>query len=289
MPDAAWLTEVEDRHAKGASGDGMPSCCGLIADEHREEHATRAVPEDMGLLDTGDRTDNIERFGGRCEVVVDAPDAVLGPRVAPHDGVDLDAARHGILDEAAAGGEVPEVVLVDRGRQQHERQATHGRRHRRVVDELEHRRAMDDHAWGAGDILANDEGVFIDLRGEAAVGDEVSQEVGAAVPQRPAARREGRLDGLRIAVQGVGGRQRRGDDAHDEATALPRAPIDLVIVDQVHHFLLPREVGQGPALVDRVVLPGAVAEAPVTRWERLVVEALQETGRLLGEIGHSAH
>ena len=174
------------------------------------------------------------------------------------------------LDEAAPGGQVHHVVLVDPGRAAQDRRLVGGAGRRRVLEQL-HQGVAEHHlALGGGQVLAQGERGGVDLAGLAAVADQVVEEVvdplGGAAP----AGVEGPLEGGR-----VGGQEVRGGHGVDQQLGgqLGLAPPARVQLGRGHQ--LPGQPGrQQVALLEpeeqRVAGPGLVGEAavPGREWDR---------------------
>ena len=97
-------------------------------------------PEQAALRWTGlpvMRGDRVARLEDRGGVGVEVEVALLVVRVAPGDHEHLLALADQVLDQAAPRGEVEHVVLVDRRRDEQQRDLAHLVGLRRVLDQLE--------------------------------------------------------------------------------------------------------------------------------------------------------
>ncbi len=96
------------------------------------------MPDRVGVVGPGDVAGDVDGLEARGGVGVEVPVALLGRRVAPADREVRDARGDRALDEAAAGRQVGDVVLVDLRRDDHERSLVDPRRRLLVLDQLEH-------------------------------------------------------------------------------------------------------------------------------------------------------
>src|SRR5205807_9324432 len=123
--------------------------------------------------DEGGGGDRLERGG---HVGVEVPVATGRRRVAPADDEDVVALVDEELHQAAAGGEVEDVVAADLGGDEHDRHGADGRRRRLVLDELQDLGAEHYRAGRDGDRLAGTERPAVDgLRHRAVVEDVAGQ------------------------------------------------------------------------------------------------------------------
>ena len=155
--------------------------------EHAHERAARAVAREVHALGAGDRAHGVDRLERAVRVGVQPPVAVLGVRVAPGEREHLLALAHQVLDHAALGREVDEVVLVDHRRHDQQRLLAHRRRLRRVPDQLEQLGAHDDRAGRGRDVDADLEPRRVDARRQPRRRGHVAGEVARAAHEVGAA------------------------------------------------------------------------------------------------------
>ena len=181
-------------------------------------HADRV--EALGLADRPRRLDPVD---DRLDVGVEVEAVVLGPGVDPGQVEDLVAAVQQVLDEAAAGREVRQVVLVDERRDDQQRLGVDPRRARPVLDQLHGRRAMDDRPGRRGQVLAELEVGRLGAGGQARRAAHVVHEPARARDEAPPAGVDDRLERGRVREREVGRRQRRDEVAREQAQAVVAA------------------------------------------------------------------
>ena len=135
VPACSWSSTATPR-ARLASWSSRPvaarwaaTMAAVMPPEHSAQH--------VGLGRAADGPHRGQRLDQRGAVGVQAPVPVPRVRVAPRHHEHLLALRDQELDQAAAGGQVQEVVLVDHRRHDEQRVAVHARRDRLVLDQLE--------------------------------------------------------------------------------------------------------------------------------------------------------
>ena len=121
---------------------------GEVAEHRGQCDASGADAHGVGVVGPGDvagDVDGLEDCGG---VGVEVPVALLGRRVAPAEREVGDAGGDRALDEAAAGRQIGDVVLVDLRRDDHERSLVDPPSGLLVLDQLEHLGAVHDRDRG---------------------------------------------------------------------------------------------------------------------------------------------
>ncbi len=205
----------------------------------------------------------VHRLDDRRAVGVEVPRGVPRVGVAPGDDVDLQAAAHQVLDHGALLGEVDDVVLVDRRRDDQQRDLLHLRSLRGVLDELEDVRAQHDLARGHRQVLADLERIRLDHRGHARSRREVAHQPSPALHEVAAAGVERALEHLGVDERVVGRRQRLHEVLGDEAHPLRVAPVEIGVVDEPAHRLTAGQVSLEGAPVEGVLRPRLVGPATV--------------------------
>ena len=152
-------------------------------------------------------------------------------RVAPGEREHLLALAHQVLDHAALGREVDEVVLVDHRRHDQQRLLAHRRRLGRVPDQLEQLGAQDDRAGRGRDVDADLERVAIDAGRQPRRRGHVAGEVAGAAYEVGAALLARRAQRNRVGQQVVGRREGIVHVLEREA----HAPLVLLVEPGVGH------------------------------------------------------
>ncbi len=275
---------VETGDHERRRGDEVVAGCGEVAEEASHRDAAGADPRDVGTVGTGDLAGDLDRFLARGDVGVEVPVAVRGGRVAPAHREVREPGSHHVLDEAAVGCEVGDVVLVDLRRDRHQRSGRHGLGLCLVLDQLEDIGAVHDVTGGGGDVVAEPEGAGVDRRRHAAVAADVAGQVAQSCEQAAAARLDGLGQRARVAGQRVRRSQRLDQQRQREPGAFAALGVEVDLVDQSHDGCRVDQVGLHEPAVDRVVGPRRVGEALVALG-RLHAAAAD---RHVGEIGASS-
>ena len=184
-------------------------------------------------------------------------------RVAPRDHEDLHPLADEVLDEAAPRREVEDVVLVDRRRDEEQRDLVDLLRRRLVLDELEDLRAEHDRARGGGDVAADLELRGVDALRQSRRPGDVGREAPRAADQVRAALVDDRAQDGRIGEREVAGRDGVEHVARREARLTLRLPVELGVRDQAVDGLARRQVALHHPAEQPVLLPGGVREAAV--------------------------
>jgi hypothetical protein len=163
--------------------------------------------------------------------------------IAPGDHEHLLALGEQVLDEASPRGEVEDVELVDRRRDDEQRDLADLRAARLVVDELEDLVAQDHRAGSDRQVLADRERRRVDAGGQARRGREVADELARPARQSGASVVDEVLEHRRVRPREVGGRQRVEDVGCGEAGSALGAPVGFGIGDQAVDGAARREVG----------------------------------------------
>ena len=137
----------------------------------------------------------------------------------------------------------------------------------RVLNHLADRAAKDHRAGREREILADFERPLVHRRGHPAVAPQVADEV-AQAPQHAHPRGvEGAFERAGIQPERVGRRERLGHQRDGELLLLDFLPLDaFILVDEIVHRGAPREVGLHHAMVEWMLRPCGIAEAPVARF-----------------------
>ncbi len=167
------------------------------------------------------------------------------------------------LDQAAAGGEVEDVVAADLGRDEQDRHRADRRRGRLVLDELQDLGAQHHGAGRRADRLAEAERAAVDRLGHAPVVQDVAGQRPGALGQAGSLGRHRLAQRRRVAEQAVGGGQRVDHLADDEPGPILALVVEAEPADGVVGHRRGPEVALEHPAVERVLGPGRVGEAPV--------------------------
>ncbi|MNO75742.1 hypothetical protein D3C76_667990 [compost metagenome] len=228
--------------------------------DHGDRPGTGA--EQVEVVAAGDRQHHVDGFLERLDVGGEAPFALRRGRVAPAHGEGLQAAAHGIADQALFRRQVEHVVLVDLRGHHQQRALVDAFGERLVLDQLQHFVAEHHRALGGGQVAADLEGRLVHLAGHAAVLDQVLDQLREAVQHALAAGIQQALERRRIG-QGVGRRQGVGEQADEELAAAGVLLGQVAAGDPLVQRTGPGQVALHVAAVQRVAAPGRVAEALV--------------------------
>ncbi len=256
---------------------------------HEDPAGTEADRAD--LLAAGDVADGVECRQEALRVVVDAGVAHAPRRIAPAQHEDLQPTAHPVLDEAASGTQVEEVVPADRGRDDQDRALPHRGCGRRVLDQLGEGVALHHPARRRCEISAHLEGSAVGLRRHPAVASHIVQEILRTADDAASAGVEHELERGRVGGQQVRRCDRAHQDVHDEPRPLGLLPGAIALLEVVH------EAGQGLARAQvllahapeqRVVRPGRVGETPIALGRRAVRLPGNDADRVAAESPHLA-
>ncbi|MCY1294755.1 hypothetical protein D9M70_440670 [compost metagenome] len=153
-----------------------------------------------------------------------------------------------------------------------------------VLDQLQQVVAKHHRAFGQRQVLADLEGVHVDLAGHAAVVHQVLGQVAEAVEQALAAGFEEALDRRRVG-HAVGRREGLGHQVDDEVAAADVLGRQVAVLDPLVQLLAPGQVGLHVAAVQRVLAPGRVGEAAVAVLRAQLGLAEQDVLQLQAEMG----
>jgi hypothetical protein len=123
-----------------------------VAQQAREGDAAGAHAGDVRIVGAANGARHLEGFPAGGDVGVEAPVPLRSGGVAPADGEVRNARRDRVFDEASAGSDVADVVLVDLRWDHNQRTCKRLRPCRLVLDELEHLSPVDDLARSHGEI-----------------------------------------------------------------------------------------------------------------------------------------
>jgi len=187
-----------------------------------------------------------------------------------------------VFHEAAAGGEVGDVVLVDLRGDHHEGPPEGLRPGGRVLEELEDLAAVDHLAGCDREVLADPEGPRVDHRRHPAVVRQVVAQVAQPGDQAltAGAPRPGERGG--VAEERVGGCQRLGNERQGEADPLAALLVEAYVVDQAMEGRALHQVRLQQSAAEGVVGPGGVGEAAVGRVGRDLAAAEGDVQQLAG-------
>ena len=210
----ARLAVVEQGVEQRDRADPVVALLGEVGRQHGGQRAAEAQADDVDLGRAGDLGDDVERFPRAVdEVIVERHAAHGGVRVAVGDREHGPLVLYRPLQEAAAGRQVHDVVLVDPRRAGQHRDRTDLGRLRRVLDELHQVVLEHDLARGGGEVFADPERPGVDLARPAAVVEHVVDEVAGPGDQAGPAGLKRPLERGRIGQQEV----RRRERVHQEA------------------------------------------------------------------------
>ena len=240
-PEQARPGCVDARHQHGGR-----RCPGLLAgcpgpEPCRRDTSAGADSDHVGVVGAADGGDDAAGVVHGVGVAGQGPVPLGGGGVAPADGEALDAPADGVFDEAAAGGQVEEVVLVDRRGDDEERHRPDPFRLRRILDQFVHRVAVHDRPRGDGEVGTDRQDARPGHRGHRPVVAEVVEEVAGPRCQRSPSRRPCPFERGGVADQDVGGGQRLRDEADGEAGPFGG---ELADTGAVHHPVQGRPPGQ---------------------------------------------
>ena len=191
------------------------------------------MPATSAWSAAGDLAGDLDGLLAGGDVGVEVPVALGGRGVAPAHGEVRDRRLHHVLDQAAAGRDVGDVVLVDLRRDGDQRPGRHRLGLRRVLEQLEHLGAVHDLARRHRDVLADPERAGVDRRRHAAVAADVAGHVAQPGQEAGAAGLDGLGQRARVAGQGVGRRQRLDEQRQGEPGPLAALGVEVDLVDHV--------------------------------------------------------
>ena len=266
MPGSAVVEQgVEQRQGL----DSFLTGGGQMRGEHRGQRPAQAQPHDVGLLRAGDVGHDVERGAQPVvEVVLERDAAHRRPGVAPGDREHRALVLDRPLQEAAPGGQVHDVVLVDPRRAGQQRDRVHLLGLRRVLDQLHELVPEHDLALGGGQVLAERERTPVHLLRAALVVGQVVGEVARSGQHARAARLERPLERGRVGEQVVRRGKRVPEQAADEPGLAVRHGIGLPRREQFLAVLPGSQVALAQREEGRVLFPGWVGEPAVLRVRR---------------------
>jgi hypothetical protein len=256
---------VEHRDGERESGDPI-----ALADRsevgrgHGGEDAARARRQQVRAVGPGDLLRRIECLDDRRAVRVDIPITMPSLGIAPRDREDLLALLQEVLDHAAPGSDVHDVVLVDDRRDHQQRDGTHLRCLRRVVDQLERPGLQHHRPLGGGDGFADGECVGIHHGRDPGLGQHVAGEGFQPAHGAQSAGVDHCFPADRAEQRVVGRRQPLDDVVEDEPHRLRVAPIQLRVAQQRVGRLRRGQVRLHCSLQQGISLPCRIDEAFVT-------------------------
>ena len=220
--------------------------------------------------DGGDGVARLEH-GARVGVEVEVGVRLVG--VAPGDEEDLHPLGDEVLDDTAPRREVEDVVLVDRRRDEEQRDLVHLLGRRLVLDQLEHVGAEHDRAGRDREVAAD-----LELRGVDALRQprrrcEVGGEALRAADEVGAPLVDDRLEDRGVRPGEVRRRERVEHVACGEARLALGLPVELGVGDHAVDRVGGRQVALQHSPQQPVVLPCRVAEAAVAPGGRALGSA----------------
>ena len=271
---------------------------GEVAEQARHGDRAGAHADHVGIVAAGDLTGGLDRLLAGGDVGVEVPVALGGGGVAPADREIGHAGADQVLDEAAAGGEVGDVELVDLRRDRDERSRVRRLAGRRVLDELEHLAAVHDLARGDGEVAADRERAAVDRCRQAAVVAHVMGEVPHTAEEAAAPRLDRLGQRAGVAEHGIGRCSRFGEQRHREPGPRAALRIEFDLVDDFEEGSGLDEICLEEAPVAGVVAPCRVDEAlvagfrghvaPSRQYLEQLARGVQRRGRDDGRLdGHS--
>ena len=203
---------------------------------HRPSTWTASAPRD--------RLDRLERVEHRAGVGVEPPVGVALVRVAPGDREHLLAGADGVLDHAAAGREVGDVVLVDHRRDDAAAAArAPAASAARTGGARTARRASDDRARRDREVLADRERRAVDHRRDARRPRHVAREVARAAHEVAPAGVERAFSAAGLRSGKFVGASASSTFSAAKRTRRSRAPVEPGVADQAVDRAARREVG----------------------------------------------
>ena len=225
-------------------------------------------------------------------VLAEPPRGVPLVRVAPGHHEHLLPLGGQVLDHAPAGREVENVVLVDRRRDDQQRQLADRLRGRLVLDQLVDRSAQHHRARGRRQVGADREGVRRHHGRHPRRGRQVAGQVPGPGQDAAAAGVDRRLPRLGGQQRAVARREGVHQVAHHEPHPLRVAPVERRRLNEVAGSGARREVGLHDPVQHRVARPRGVGEPAVLRGRRDGGVAARNAGEFRGQArglpGHQA-
>ena len=206
-------------------------------------------------------SDRVHRLHDRRAVGVEAPIAVARLRIAPRNHEDLLALLDEVLDHAAPGRDVHDVVLVDHRRHHEQWNGAHLGCLRGVLNQFEHRGLQYDGPFGDGEVLPHRIGVGLDHRRHPRLRKHVSGKGSHAPYRAQTAGIDQRLPAQRTDQRVVAGRQALHKVVDDELHLLVVAPIQLRVGKQPLGGLGTCQIGLHDSVQQRILLPRRIGEA----------------------------
>ena len=189
--------------------------------------------------------------------------SLLLARVAPRDHEDLMPLGEVVLGDAPTGRDVEDVVLVDRRRDEEQRDFANLLGRRPVLEQLEHFVAHDHRPRRDRQVPADLELALINRRRQTGRGSEITCQSPRAADEIASARVDRLLDDLGVRPWEICRRDRVEHVSGRQPRAAFCSPIDLRVGDQAVHGLAEGEVALEQTAKQPVALPRRIAEAPV--------------------------
>ena len=228
----------------------------------RQRGAGYAISDGMHVLHVQPLADVVDGVHLGAHVIV--PDHVLHAGIGrfPADHEHRDALFHRPAHEALLGVEVQDIETVDPRREDHQRHVQHRFGCRGILDQLVHRRFVNDLAGRHGDILAQLEGAGIGM-GQLPPA-QIGQQMLHAFHQILAARLQRALHHYRVQQRKVRRACRFGDRAGGEAQLFALVVRQaLHLVDHVGHAFGQEQIGLVDQRIGGVGTPARIGKAPV--------------------------
>ena len=252
-----------------------------LARQHRGGLAARTTGRDIDLLAAGDFAHRLHRLAAGTDIIGHVPHALFLARILPADDEGLDAVIELVLYHRLLGREVVDVHLVDLRRDGELRDPVDFVGGRGVLDQFHHLGAQDYRAFRSRDILAQFEGLLVNLADHALVVDHIVIGVLEALDQAQAATGDRHLLRAGIADQRVCGGQPVNDDVRDEARPVLLELVQLEVFQPVCRSFLDGQIVLHARTHEGVVLPGRVLETLILGVRRQIALAGHDLDHVL--------
>ena len=285
-PASDWSRTVTAR-VRPASSSLATSACEVCRRQRRDD-ASRAAAEEQRLLGLADLPRGVERCEYGLNIRVEPPVRLCHTGIAPGHDEHLLPRCEEVFDEAAAGGQVEDVELVDGRGDEQQRSRADLARGRCVLDQLEHRCAQHHRAGRDREVLADRELILGDHAGDAWRDRHVADEVPQPTDDVGPAGVDDLLERCRVQPRQVRGGRGVMEVVREEAHPQFVALVELRDLEQPLQALARREVGLDGAAQERVVVPGGVFEPAIARRRFVRRRAQNDAAELVREVGRLA-
>jgi hypothetical protein len=280
---------VEHGHRQAEPGDPVLAANrGQVGQGHGGQDSARAQSQQRRPVGPADPPSRLQRVQDRLPVGVGVPVAVAGVGIAPGDDENLLAAVDQVLDQAASWGEVDDVVLVDRRRDDQQWHPADPWRPRPVLEQLEDGRAQHDRPGGDGQVGAHLEGVGGHHGRDPWWRGQVGGQVPGAADQADAAGVDQCLPKVRTGQRLVAGGQRLDQVVGREPQPLGVAPCQVGVGQELLGGPPGGQVGLQEAAQQWVGRPGGIGETAVGGCRGQAGAAEADPGQLARQGGRPA-